>query len=131
MNPRDLLNEVGALLTDPDLYSHPGACLAELGRVLTGQVHADTVAPLPVGLILGHKRRDFEILSIARGAGGRVSQAHLRAFFPNLSSESLRLCLARLCREGRLVKIGDKKGAYYVEAPERNAGTKAARGGVP
>ena len=45
---------------------------------------------------------------------GRVTNREYRRFCPDVSAETLRLDLADLVERGVLLKIGDKKGTYYI-----------------
>ncbi len=45
---------------------------------------------------------------------GRITNRDYRAICPNVSAETLRLDLADLVDKGLLLKIGDKRGTYYI-----------------
>jgi ATP-dependent DNA helicase RecG len=45
---------------------------------------------------------------------GRITNREYRALCPDVSAETLRLDLADLTEKGVLLKIGDKKGTYYI-----------------
>lgn len=45
---------------------------------------------------------------------GRITNREYQELCPNLSPETLRLDLADLVNQGLIVKIGDKKGTYYM-----------------
>ena len=45
---------------------------------------------------------------------GRITNREYRRFCPDVSAETLRLDLADLVERGVLLKIGDKKGTYYI-----------------
>jgi len=45
---------------------------------------------------------------------GRITSREYRALCPNVSAETLRLDLVDLVKKGVLLKIGDKKGTYYI-----------------
>jgi len=45
---------------------------------------------------------------------GRITNRDYRAICPNVSAETLRLDLADLVEKGILLKIGDKRGTYYI-----------------
>jgi len=45
---------------------------------------------------------------------GRITNRDYRAVCPNVSPESLRLDLADLVDKGLLLKVGDKRGTYYI-----------------
>ena len=45
---------------------------------------------------------------------GRITNRDYRAICPNVSTETLRLDLADLVEKGILLKIGDKRGTYYI-----------------
>jgi ATP-dependent DNA helicase RecG len=45
---------------------------------------------------------------------GRITNREYRALCPDVSAETLRLDLADLAEKGVLLKIGDKKGTYYI-----------------
>ncbi|NLE46135.1 MAG: transcriptional regulator [Chloroflexi bacterium] len=45
---------------------------------------------------------------------GRITNREYREFCPDVSPETLRLDLAELVDRGVLLKIGDKKGTYYI-----------------
>lgn len=45
---------------------------------------------------------------------GRITNREYRALCPDVSAETLRLDLADLVDRGILLKIGDKKGTYYI-----------------
>ncbi|MGA2819851.1 MAG: ATP-binding protein [Anaerolineales bacterium] len=45
---------------------------------------------------------------------GRITNREYRLLCPSLVAETLRLDLAGLVRQGLLLKVGDKKGTYYI-----------------
>ncbi len=45
---------------------------------------------------------------------GRITNREFQELCPNLSPETLRLDLADMVNQGLIVKIGDKKGTYYM-----------------
>lgn len=45
---------------------------------------------------------------------GRITNREYRALFPEISAETIRLDLADMVSKGILLKIGDKKGTYYI-----------------
>jgi ATP-dependent DNA helicase RecG len=45
---------------------------------------------------------------------GRITSREYRTLCPDVSAETLRLDLADLAEKGLLLKIGDKKGTYYI-----------------
>jgi ATP-dependent DNA helicase RecG len=45
---------------------------------------------------------------------GRITNRDYRVVCPNVSPETLRLDLADLVDRGLLLKVGDKKGTYYI-----------------
>ncbi|NUQ38976.1 MAG: putative DNA binding domain-containing protein [Caldilineales bacterium] len=45
---------------------------------------------------------------------GRINNREYRDLCPNVSAETLRLDLVDLVDKGQLLKIGDKKGTYYI-----------------
>ncbi len=45
---------------------------------------------------------------------GRITNRDYRAVCPNVSPETLRLDLADLVEKGLLLKVGDKRGTYYI-----------------
>jgi len=45
---------------------------------------------------------------------GRITNRDYRAICPNVSPETLRLDLADLVDKGLLLKVGDKRGTYYI-----------------
>jgi ATP-dependent DNA helicase RecG len=45
---------------------------------------------------------------------GRITNREYRTICPNVSAETLRLDLADLTKRGVLLKIGAKKGTYYI-----------------
>lgn len=120
MNARALWGEIAAIVTDPDIYTHPWEVLTALFRVITGDVCDDTVCTWPTGLSRSERQqRELQILAIARNTAGTVNQEMLREFLPFLSQETVRLSLADLCQRGLLIKIGDKRGARYKRSEQR------------
>jgi len=45
---------------------------------------------------------------------GRINNRDYRALFPEISAETVRLDLADMAAKGLLLKIGDKKGTFYI-----------------
>ncbi len=45
---------------------------------------------------------------------GRITSRDYQALCPHVSPETLRLDLVDLIDKGLLLKIGDKKGTYYI-----------------
>ena len=45
---------------------------------------------------------------------GRITNREYRDLCPDVSPETLRLDLADLVDKGLIMKIGDKKGTYYI-----------------
>jgi ATP-dependent DNA helicase RecG len=45
---------------------------------------------------------------------GRITNRDYRTVCPNVSAETLRLDLADLVSKGLLLKVGDKRGTYYI-----------------
>ena len=45
---------------------------------------------------------------------GRITNSEYRELCPNVSPETLRLDLADLVNKGLLLKVGDKRGTYYI-----------------
>jgi ATP-dependent DNA helicase RecG len=45
---------------------------------------------------------------------GRITNRDYRELCPDVSPETLRLDLADLVERGLLMKIGDKRGTYYI-----------------
>ena len=45
---------------------------------------------------------------------GRITNRDYRALFPDLSAETVRLDLADMTSRGLLLKIGDKRGTFYI-----------------
>ncbi|MCS7177776.1 MAG: ATP-binding protein [Anaerolineae bacterium] len=48
------------------------------------------------------------------GRYGRITNREYQAICPHVSPETLRLDLADLVEKGVLIKVGDKKGTYYI-----------------
>jgi ATP-dependent DNA helicase RecG len=50
----------------------------------------------------------------------RITNRDYRALCPNVSAETLRLDLVDMVKRGLLLKIGAKKGTYYIlkESPD-------------
>lgn len=57
--------------------------------------------------------RQARALNFAR-EHGRIANRDYRELCPDVSAETLRLDLADLVRQGLLMKVGDKKGTYYI-----------------
>jgi ATP-dependent DNA helicase RecG len=57
--------------------------------------------------------RQARALNFAR-EHGRIANRDYRELCPEVSAETLRLDLADLVRRGLLMKVGDKKGTYYI-----------------
>ena len=57
--------------------------------------------------------RQARALNFAR-EHGRIASREYRELCPDVSAETLRLDLADLVRQGLLMKVGDKKGTYYI-----------------
>jgi len=57
--------------------------------------------------------RQTRALNYAR-EHGRIASREYRELCPDVSAETLRLDLADLVRQGLLMKVGDKKGTYYI-----------------
>ena len=47
MTTRELLTEIVAIVTDPDVYQHPLEILTALSRVLSGEISNNTICPWP------------------------------------------------------------------------------------
>jgi ATP-dependent DNA helicase RecG len=45
---------------------------------------------------------------------GRITNREYQVICPHVSPETLRLDLADLVEKGVLIKVGDKKGTYYI-----------------
>ena len=45
---------------------------------------------------------------------GRITNRDYRQLYPHVSAETLRLDLVDLVDKGLLLKIGEKKGTYYI-----------------
>jgi ATP-dependent DNA helicase RecG len=57
--------------------------------------------------------RQMRALAYAQ-AEGRITNREYRELCPDVSSETLRLDLADLVDKGILLKVGSKRGTYYI-----------------
>lgn len=69
-------------------------------------------APLPAGE-LSMNERQLKALQYIR-EHGRITNREYQQLCPGVSPETLRLDLADLVRRGILLKIGEKRGTYYI-----------------
>jgi ATP-dependent DNA helicase RecG len=71
------------------------------------------IQPLEVDPTLGLNERQFMALQhLARNE--RITNSTLRELCPRVSGETLRLDLAAMVDMGLLVRMGDRKGTYYI-----------------
>jgi len=63
--------------------------------------------------ILGLSERQQKAMETVRETG-RITNRDYRALYPDLSDEAIRLDLADLVERGFLLRVGDKKGTYYI-----------------
>jgi ATP-dependent DNA helicase RecG len=69
--------------------------------------------PLGEGLLLnGRQERALQFLT--QGDQKRITNGDLQALFPDVHPETIRRDLADLVGKGLLVKLGQKRGSYYV-----------------
>jgi len=68
--------------------------------------------PIPVGEPPMNERQ-LKALQYVR-EHGRITNREYQQLCPGVSPETLRLDLADLVRRGILLKIGDKRGTYYI-----------------
>jgi ATP-dependent DNA helicase RecG len=75
---------------------------------------AQALAPnvvMPAGTTINE--RQARALQFVRDHG-RVTNGDYQTLCPNVSSETLRADLADLTSKGLLMKVGEKKGTYYI-----------------
>lgn len=64
-----------------------------------------------VGIQINHRQR--KAISFLK-QHGRITNRDYRTLIPNVSAETIRRDLSELVEHGVLIKIGDKKGTYYI-----------------
>jgi len=62
--------------------------------------------------LLGNERQARALAYIAEH--GRITNREYQQLCPGVSPETLRLDLAELVEQGVLLKVGDKRGTYYI-----------------
>ncbi|MFC1465424.1 MAG: ATP-binding protein [Candidatus Brachytrichaceae bacterium NZ_4S206] len=72
---------------------------------------AEAGAPLPPGLTVNE--RQARALQYVR-EHGRITNRDLQVLCPNVTPETLRIDLADLVDKGVLMRVGEKKGTYYI-----------------
>lgn len=79
--------------------------------VLSPHALADAGAALPAGITVNE--RQARALQYVR-EHGRITNRDLQVLCPNVTPETLRLDLADLVDKGVLMRVGEKKGTYYI-----------------
>ncbi|MHB0856971.1 MAG: ATP-binding protein [Anaerolineae bacterium] len=91
---------------------HPSPGLRDTGRSFTVTLHnaVDPVVRQFGGLLSERQMRALSYLQIH----DRISNGQYQALCPEVTPESLRLDLRDLVEKGILLKVGDKRGTFYV-----------------
>ena len=118
MTAPQALQELAAVLADPDFTTDPGGLLRAWASAVAGDLdesaryapsseseRGDTESPLG----------DVESLAVALAAWhGRVRNGDVRRRLPDVSAETVRLRLADLCARGILTRSGRNSGTTYT-----------------
>ncbi len=92
-------------------------------QVVLYNARADAAAPAPAPraslaeLITGHDinpRQERALTLLLESASGRLTNSDLQAQFPEIHSETIRRDLVDLVKKNILMKMGQKRGSYYV-----------------
>jgi len=119
LEPPAMLAELAQVLGDEDFVAHPLEMLRAWAEACAGAVALDAryhvVEGNGDGGGNGAALTELESLALALAAyHGRLRNADLRARAPDLSAETVRLCLVGLCARGLLVRRGRNRGACYA-----------------
>ena len=107
------LQELAAVLADPDFATDPGGLLRAWASAVAGDLDESARYaprggdPAPLG--------DVESLAVALATWhGRVTNGDIRRRLPEVSAETVRLRLAGLCSRGILTRKGRNSGTTYT-----------------
>ena len=107
------LQELAAVLADPDFTTDPGGLLRAWASAVAGDLDESARYaprggdPAPLG--------DVESLAVALATWhGRVTNGDIRRRLPEVSAETVRLRLAGLCSRGILTRKGRNSGTTYT-----------------
>jgi len=119
LEPPAMLAELAQVLGDADFVAHPLEMLRAWAEACAGAVALDAryhvVEGNGDGGGNGAALTELESLALALAAyHGQVRNRDLRARAPDLSAETVRLCLVGLCARGLLVRRGRNRGSYYT-----------------
>jgi ATP-dependent DNA helicase RecG len=100
-------------LPPPEFAETGGGFRVRLFNAGTPDLPPALEIPLAEGLLLnGRQERALQFLT--QGDQKRITNGDLQALFPDVHPETIRRDLADLVGKGLLVKLGQKRGSYYV-----------------
>ena len=110
------VDRVIALMLDrglpaPDFAETSGGFRVRLYNTIT---HSRQPEPGPYAAFALNSRQESALYYLVQGGYRRITNKDLQELFPEIHPETIRRDLADLVSKGVLIKLGQKRGSYYV-----------------